>query len=34
LVTTGEPPPNIKPLAWGKVFISGEIKDVVAMRND
>jgi hypothetical protein len=32
LITTGDPPPNIKPLAWGKVFISGELKDVVALR--
>src|SRR6266545_976310 len=31
-ITTGDPPPNIKPLAWGKVFIAGELKDVVALR--
>ena len=32
LIATGDPPSNIKPLAWGKVFISGELKDVVALR--
>jgi len=28
-ITMGEPPPNIKPLAWGKVFIAGELKEPV-----
>ena len=31
-IATGDPPPNIRPLAWGKVFIAGELKDVVALR--
>lgn len=30
----GGAPTNIRPLAWGKVFIGGELKDVVALRRD
>ena len=31
-ITVGDPPANAKPLAWGKVIVSGKLTDVVALR--
>ena len=31
-VRVGDPPANAKPLAWGKVIVSGKLTDVVALR--
>ena len=32
MIDVGGPPPNSQPLAWGKVFVGGELKDVLAFR--
>ena len=33
-VALGEdPPPNSRPLAWGKAFVAGRLLDVVALRS-
>jgi hypothetical protein len=34
VIGIGDPPPNAIPLATGKVFVSGQLQDVLAFRPD